>query len=236
MQELAISSMRKQFLILAAAFFLISAKAQVSNVHLSFGATGVLHPDTVQFGDNLSFSFWLVNKGNLPLNSLIDIHMDHTDSSMNNTMYLGSFADNDTLLEPNDSIWIVTWDYLSPQAYVGGDNIVVIWPNAFTPFPLTTDEYLGSIYVYNNVNTLEYDAQDFTLYPNPISSNSVLSIPNNVNKVSFRLINILGKVIKEEYNVQQNFIAISSNGLKAGMYFVELHIGKQIITKQIIIK
>jgi hypothetical protein len=228
----------KKYLLILFVLFAYTIKGQVSNVHLSFGSTGVVHPSNVNEGDMISFSFWMVNTGNIPLDSSIEMIIAVEDSASSPVSYttssLGSFVDVDSVLSPNDSIFIVIWDYVSSARYGLGDNIVVIWPNFYTPYPSTSDEFTGTI----NVSTLSSVAQKqsdvFSIFPNPIIETATLKTVQPIS--TFQMIDILGNVVRYAENIQNNFMAIHKNELKSGIYFVEIKTGNNTQIKKVIIK
>jgi hypothetical protein len=228
----------KKYLLILFVLFAYTIKGQVSNVHLSFGSTGVVHPSNVNEGDMISFSFWMVNRGNIPLDSSIEMIIAVEDSASSPVSYttssLGSFVDVDSVLSPNDSIFIVIWDYVSSARYGLGDNIVVIWPNFYTPYPSTSDEFTGMI----NVSTLSSVAQKqsdvFSIFPNPIIETATLKTVQPIS--TFKMIDILGNVVRYAENVQDNFMAIHKNELKIGIYFVEIKTGNNTQIKKVIFK
>ena len=216
--------------------FATKSKSQVSNIHLSFGEMGVTFHDTLDFNQMISFSFWIKNTGNIPLESVIEINLI-TSNYPTDIHWLGEFADSDTILNPGDSIFISCWDYVASQAYVGGDNIVVIWPSAVSPFPLTSDEYVGGVFV-NTTTMLNsiIEEQDFSIYPNPISERSVLTNVNNKHITSVTFYDILGNTIYREENINVKQINIKEEEFNTGIYFVEIISGENKIIKKIIIK
>ena len=216
--------------------FATTSKSQVSNIHLSFGELGVTYHDTLDFNQTISFSFWIRNTGNIPLESLIKINLINSNYPTD-VHWLGEFADSDTILSPGDSIYITCWDYISPQAYIGGDNIVVIWPSAVTPLPFTSDEFVGGIFV-NTTTQLNsiLKGQDFSIYPNPISERSVLTNINNKEIISITFYDILGNIIYREENMDLRQINIKEEEFNTGIYFVEITSGENKIIKKIIIK
>lgn len=236
MQDLAINSMKKYLLIL----FVLAAftiKGQVSNVHLSFGSTGVVYPSNVNEGDFISFSFWMVNRGNIPLNSSIEMIIAVEDSAANSTYStssLGLFADVDSTLSPNDSIFIVVWDNVSSARYSKGDNIVVIWPNFYSPYPFTSDEFIGNINVSTLSSVAQKQSEGFNIFPNPITDKATIKTQQPIT--IFKMIDILGNVVRYAENIQDNFIAIHKNELESGIYFVEIKIGESTQIKKVIIK
>jgi len=225
--------MKKHFLILVAILGLITAKAQVSNTHLSFGSSGVAHPQYVSPDEVISYSFWLVNTGNIPLEGEVEILSNFNNSV--NVRCLGHFADTDSVLSPNDSIYILAWDQVSYLNYIGGDNIVVIWPNAISPFPITTDEYTGTINLDTGTSSIsETGITEINVFPNPITEKSVVELSSGVS--TFRIYDVLGKVVRFEENIKTDFIAINKNELQNGVYFIEVNIEGKVITEKIIIK
>ena len=236
MQDLAINCMKKYlFIVLVLISFTI--KAQVSNVHLSFGSTGVVYPANVNEGDMISFSFWMVNRGNIPLASPIEMIIAVEDSGVNttySTSSLGSFADIDSTLSPNDSIFIVVWDNVSSASYSQGDNIVVIWPNFYSPYPSTSDEFIGNINVSALSSVVQKQSEELNIYPNPITDKATLKTNQSIS--SFKMIDILGNIVRYEENIQSNFMAIYKNELESGIYFIELKIGNNIEIKKVIVK
>jgi hypothetical protein len=228
--------MKNILLILSLIFaFSITSKSQISNIHLAFGETGVVFNDTTDFDKFISFSFWIKNIGNIPLES--EIEMSLIVGTSPDIHFLGEFADSDTILNPGDSIYITCWDYIAAQAYVGGDNIVVIWPSATSPFPITTDEYVGNIFVNNptSLNSILLE-DDFNIYPNPISEKSAITNVNNKQISSIYFYDILGNIIYREENIDLQKIGIREDNFKTGVYFVEITSGENKIIKKIIIK
>jgi hypothetical protein len=228
----------KKYLLILFVLFAFTIKGQVSNVHLSFGSTGVVHPSNVNEGDMISFSFWMVNRGNIPLASSIEMIIAVEDSASSPVSYaissLGSFVDVDSILSPNDSIFIVIWDHVSSARYGLGDNIVVIWPNFYTPYPSTSDEFTGTINVSILSSVAQKQSEEFSIFPNPIIETATLKTVQPIS--TFRMIDILGNVVRYAENIQNNFMAIHKNELKSGIYFVEIKTGNNTQIKKVIIK
>ena len=228
--------MKKYFLIVVV-FVAFQVNAQVANVHLSFGSTGVVYPTHVNEEDLISFSFWMVNTGNIPLSSSIEIIVAVEDSSLNSTYStgsLGSFADIDSVLSPNDSIFIVAWDHACTANYRIGDNIVVIWPAAVGPNPITSDEFIATINVSLLTTVQQKQTDGFNVYPNPISETAIVKTQQHIS--TFKMIDILGNVVRYAENVHNNFMAIHKNELESGIYFIEIRMGEKTQIKKVIIK
>ena len=229
--------MKKQLLILLLALGASPINAQVANVHLSFGESEVMHPANVSEDDMISYSFWMVNAGNIPLHSSIEIMIAVEDSSSPVTFSqnsLGNYTNIDSTLFPNDSIFIVVWDQASSARYQMGDNIVVIWPNFYSPYPSTSDEFVGNINVSPLSSVAQKQSEVFNVFPNPIAETATLKAEQPIS--AFKMIDILGNVVRSAENVQHNFIAIHKNELKSGVYFIEIKIGESTQIKKVIIK
>ena len=226
----------KKYLLIVLVLGAFNLKAQVANVHLSFGTTGVVYPSNANEGDLISFSFWMVNTGNIPLNSSIEMIIAVEDSSSISyaTSSLGSFVDVDSVLSPNDSIFIVIWDQVSSARYMFGDNIVVIWPNFYTPYPSTSDEFTGTINVSALSSVAQKESEDFNIFPNPIKETATIKTHQPIS--TFKMFDILGNVVRYVENVHDNFMAINKNELENGIYFIELKIGETTQIKKVIIK
>jgi len=227
----------KKYLLIVLVLGAFHLNAQVANVHLSFGTAGVVYPSNVNEGDMISFSFWMVNTGNIPLNSSIEMIIAVEDSSSPisyATSSLGSFMDVDSVLSPNDSIFIIIWDHVSSARYMLGDNIVVIWPNFFSPYPSTSDEFTGSINVSTLSSVEQKQIEDFNVFPNPITETATIKTQQSIT--TFKMFDILGNVVRYVENVHDNFMAINKNELESGIYFIELKIGETTQIKKVIIK
>ena len=197
-----------------------------AQIHLGFGAPGIQYDDTVEFGDFLSFAFWIVNDGPDTLIDPIDINLLITDTNNinNTTAYLGTFALSNNFLSPNDSLFIVSWDYLSPQSYMAGDNIVVIWPSFVSPTtPFSYEIFTGDLFVSNTSSVEEKRIEESLLiYPNPIVEKATIQTQNQSNIEKFRMLNISGKVIRDIKVSNQHFIVFQKKEIPKGIYFIEI--------------
>ena len=214
---------RTCILILFLLGFSISSKAQI---HLGFGAPGVQHEDTVEYGDFLSFAFWIVNDGPDTLVEPIDINLLITDS--NNTSstsaYLGNFSLTNNFLLPNDSLFIVSWDYLSSQSYMLGDNIVVIWPSFVSPTtPISYDIFTGNLFVSSTSSIQERTrVESLLIYPNPIIEKATIKTVDFSKIENFRILDIAGKTIKEMKIKGEQYVVFHKKDIPNGIYFIEI--------------
>lgn len=89
--------------------------------------------------------------------------------------------------------------------------------------------------VDNAVGLAEISGKDgLNIYPNP--AKDVINVTLGVNKIvdRFQLVNMTGKVIYEE-NPRSNKFDVDVKFCAKGLYFINLYVGKEVITKKIVI-
>ncbi len=91
---------------------------------------------------------------------------------------------------------------------IGGQTDTAITPAPFTiGFPITT-----------SINSLGNNYSDVSIYPNPFSDKTVVSISNRDNLLStVQLFDAEGRLVREWKNVA-NSISIQRNGIESGIY------------------
>ena len=229
--------MKKIIIILL--FVLALGPRTKAQIHLGFGVPGVHYDDSVSYGDFLSFAFWIVNNGPDTLIEPIDINLLITDS--NNTSstsaYLGNFSLTNNFLLPNDSLFIVSWDYLSPQSYMLGDNIVVIWPSFVSPTtPISYDIFTGNLFVSSTSFVQEKVAENgLLIYPNPVIDRATIQTQTQSNIEKLRMLDVSGKVIRDIKISNQHYVTFHKRDLPKGIYFIEITTKKKKYLQKIII-
>jgi len=63
----------------------------------------------------------------------------------------------------------------------------------------------------------------FTIYPSPASEKIIIEYRRSSNEYSYKIINILGQVVKKKRNISTNKYEISIANLNSGIYFIQLH-------------
>ena len=63
----------------------------------------------------------------------------------------------------------------------------------------------------------------FTIYPSPASEKIIIEYRRSSNEYSYKIINILGQVVKKKQNISTNKYEISIANLNSGIYFIQLH-------------
>ncbi|WGF92545.1 T9SS type A sorting domain-containing protein [Aequorivita marisscotiae] len=80
--------------------------------------------------------------------------------------------------------------------------------------------------------------QDFTMYPNPATSEVILNLPNQgFDGLIVSVANNLGQVLeRKEPLVNTTVIPLDVSGYAAGIYFVTLKAGNDITTKKLVVR
>jgi len=126
-----------------------------AQIQLGFGSNGVDHADTLQYGDPITFSFYIVNQSNTVIQDSISINLTVWDqfSQQSNNMSLGSYMTPSNSLSSGDSLFITYTTPVIQQMYFLGDNIVVIWPSLVTPF--LSDTSITTVHVLQNPASIQ---------------------------------------------------------------------------------
>ena len=229
--------MKKIVIILV--FILALSPRTKAQIHLGFGAPSVHYDDSVSYGDFLSFAFWIVNNGPDTLIEPIDINLLITDSNniSSTSAYLGNFSLTNNFLLPNDSLFIVSWDYLSPQSYMLGDNIVVIWPSFVSPTtPISYDIFTGNLFVSSTSSVQEKVAGNgLLIYPNPVIDRAIIQTKTQSNIEKLRMLDVSGKVIRDIKISNQHYVTFHKRNLPKGIYFIEITTNEKKYLQKIII-
>ncbi|MBT8274425.1 MAG: DUF5011 domain-containing protein, partial [Bacteroidia bacterium] len=115
----------------------------------------------------------------------------------------------------NDQIYI---DQVTITGITGGtqsdDTITALGGGYFT----TSDELTGA-------------EEDFLLYPNPVKGKFLsVKLPDNA-EASFRILNMIGQTVRTGMIANDQ---VSVDGLDAGVYFIEVNDGDEVMTKRFI--
>ena len=151
---------------------IVKSSSVMAQTNLSFGSSGVQHEDTLQIGDSIHFSFWLINDGNANINDSISMLCETFDVIGNSisSMSIGDSYNTVGSLNVGDSIFVTITEEVTFSSYVLGDNIVVIWPafigSGSIDTSMTNVHVLGSVTGYSE---LEFSSDKLRIFPNPVS-------------------------------------------------------------------
>lgn len=77
----------------------------------------------------------------------------------------------------------------------------------------------------------EYSENDIVLYPNPVTETSILQLPENASVDKIRILDITGKLIKEEI-ITENYFLINAMEYASGIYFYQVFTKNRRITSE----
>lgn len=105
----------------------------------------------------------------------------------------------------------------------------------------SNDNFVGGVRTYVNediiiLSTDDFSNSDVSVFPNPFDSTISVTLPNNELNLSYQIVDINGRVIREAIEVQnQSSFRIHLEETATGIYFLELFDnGNKISTKKII--
>ena len=137
-----------------------------------------------------------------------------------------------------DIVWVesITGSYMceSKDIYVDNNDVVYVsgvyrgtvdfdWSSGVDTIPSKgfRDGYLMKLKdPFAGLNSIVDNQLDATIYPNPTNGDVTLNFDNN-DELSVRIVDLNGKVLLEEKNVQQSGQNFNING-KPGVYFMEV--------------
>ncbi|RLD27054.1 MAG: hypothetical protein DRI70_04915, partial [Bacteroidetes bacterium] len=102
----------------------------------------------------------------------------------------------------------------------------------------------GTVYFFNGATSCDnttlslddLDRDQIILYPNPVSSTSILQFPSEGIVDLLKIYNVTGKLVKEE-KVDKDYVLIDSMQYRSGLYFYQVFSGKKLIkTRKFVIK
>jgi len=95
----------------------------------------------------------------------------------------------------------------------------------------------GTITVVDQLSVDEFNKPTITMYPNPVSTELQIKLPQNLNQGTITFFDIAGKqVLSELVNDGLNELSIDVTKFKSGMYFITYQFGDIIETKKLLIK
>jgi hypothetical protein len=154
-----------------------------AQIQLGFGSNGVDHADTLQYGDPITFSFYIVNQSNTFIQDSISINLTVWDQffQQSNNMSLGSYMTPSGSLSSGDSLFITYTTPVIQQMYFLGDNLVVIWPGLVAPSSSDTSATAVYIFPSNPSSIQEYTSKAKLLKVTDIlgrEHKSIITIPS----------------------------------------------------------
>lgn len=99
-------------------------------------------------------------------------------------------------------------------------------------------DFVGPVFIDINVGIEELQNGDFNIYPNPISQNAQIALTLKKNaQVEWSIISLTGSIVMESalqtLSAGQQMINLNTGNLEDGIYFINLKVNDESITKKI---
>lgn len=114
-----------------------------------------------------------------------------------------------------------------PDNYGTANGAELRYLNCFTQNGVTT--------FFNDATTCEeelgistFSKEEITLYPNPLTSNSILKLPKDGNVYIVKIYDLLGKLVKEEI-ATKGWVNMGDTAYKSGLYFYQVYSKNQLL-------
>ena len=223
------------FLFLLLCSFYSSYLTAQSN--LSFGTSGVQHEDTLNIGDSIHFSFWLVNQGTVSINDSISMSCETFDvfGTSISSMPIGGNYNAVGSISVGDSIFVTITEVVSYSSYVLGDNIIVIWPAFIGSGGVDTSMTPIHILGGTSSSELEMSNNKLIVFPNPIKDYFTLSNQLELPISGITLSDALGNILYIDNSIYYSSCSFNLSRFQPGTYFIETIINNQRTTKRIVL-
>jgi len=161
-------------------------------------------------------------------NTILDIYgVDGVDGQNESWNYFTSYAKRLDGNGPNNTFDESEWD-IKPV-----DNLLfkgVCWGNSSLDNLVSLGDYSATL----ALETYNYSNNQISVFPNPISSNEVLSLKTNLEFDSAKVFDICGKKVGD-YIISNNQLKLKN--ISKGLYFLTFfNDSKKIMTQKVIIK
>ena len=172
----------------------------------------ILIPDAIMAEFTSSASILYLNQSGM---------VSFTNTSTTGMEYLWDFGDGNTSTDVNPN-----HEYTTEGVY----NVILTISDS-----LCTESYSQEIIVTNNIHVLELEHKDFVVYPNPNSGQFFLQKRPNLDDVSFKIHDVLGKLVLEQKMIN-DLTEVDMTRFKAGNYTISMYSGfKKLHTEKLIL-
>ena len=139
--------------------------------------------------------------------------------------------------------WGVTGGIL--QTGLGTNSVDVLWniPGQGSIYVIETDANgcVGdtvslAITIFQSTDVNEYQPTDISIYPNPFTKSTLISITNITSNYELTLYDITGQKAWQEEDLSQSTYELKRGELSKGMYFLEIKTDKDKWIKRVIIQ
>jgi polyhydroxybutyrate depolymerase len=126
----------------------------------------------------------------------------------------------------------------------GGEHT---WPGSSIIIGVTNQDINGSVEIWNffkkftldeftSIPSIPQEHAGLKISPMPVTSSAVIDIPGNgTSSSSLRIYDLSGKLISEEHFGNSGKIVFNRDGLKNGMYLIEVLAGKKVYRSKMLV-
>ncbi|WP_081602616.1 T9SS type A sorting domain-containing protein [Xanthomarina gelatinilytica] len=95
----------------------------------------------------------------------------------------------------------------------------------------------GTITVVDQLSVDEFAASKLLMFPNPVSTELQIQLPNNFNEGTITIFSVSGKQLFGQF-VKNDIkdVTLDLSQFKSGMYFIKYQFGEHIETKRLVVK
>jgi hypothetical protein len=139
--------------------------------------------------------------------------------------------------------WGVTGGIL--QTGLGTNSVDVLWniPGQGSIYVIETDANgcVGdtislSVTIFQSTDINEYQPTDISIYPNPFTKSTLISITNIRSNYQLTLYDLTGQKAWQEEDLSQSTYELKRGELSKGMYFLEIKTDKDKWIKRVVIQ
>lgn len=157
-------------------------------------------------------------------------------------IYFGKINKGTITLLAGDTTSSTSWKYLSVQSSFNlsaGDTAIVVLSGGFTGGPeyiLQSERYFDLIQLQQVSGTPEEKAgANILIYPNPITTETVITSDYDFQDATLQLVDINGRLINQQDHISGHSFYINRVNLKDGLYIFRIKDGKDLLIQKKII-
>lgn len=90
--------------------------------------------------------------------------------------------------------------------------------------------------VVAGINELSYDNDKISVYPNPASTSLTVNLSNVTGEVTVELYNMIGEKVKSVGGIKNDKVMISRDGLKNGVYMLNVRANGKLYSKRVVLE
>lgn len=168
--------------------------------------------DSLYFNDTITYSFLITNTGNTVYNGAVMINYEINGSFLQDSIGVGQ------VIFPGNSISYSRSFLFSPNRYITGDNIVVIWPTGISPATIGDSVTLHVFGLgYNGIRNISTPSAYHLVYDEQMKNIQLIFNPHD-SPMAYRIFNVNGELLFQKNNPQSGELPLQN--VPTGVYFI----------------